>query len=84
METMAMFYIHPIKDNPGYLHDAAAVRANPQLLVGQFRTLGGAGPVYEVLAVNPDQTVLIRIVHSLERIVDPLENVLNDEVATTL
>ena len=57
---------------------------DPRKLIGQIRNLGDAGPAYEIMDVDSDGNVTIEIIYSDERLVYPLDVVLQDPIALTI
>lgn len=57
---------------------------DPYRLIGQFRRFGPDGPAYEVVSLGAEGAVHVVVVHSDEKVVCALEDVLADPLAETI
>jgi hypothetical protein len=67
----------------GFEDTQAAYLADPRKLIGQVRRLGDAGPAYEIIGVEEPEKVVIEVIHSGERVICPVKEVLEDPMAET-
>jgi hypothetical protein len=62
----------------------AALRSNPQELVGQVRRIAGIGPAYEVLRLVGESKALIHVFESVEEVALKIEDIVNDPISETI
>lgn len=63
---------------------SAYVSDDPRRLLGQIRRLGSAGPAYEIVSIDEESNVHIEVIHSGEKVIFPLHEVLDDPMAETI
>jgi hypothetical protein len=55
-----------------------------QALVGQVRRFGPDGPAYEIMAIDDAGRVHVEVIHSDEKVVCTVTEVLGDPIAETI
>jgi hypothetical protein len=68
----------------GFEDAQSAYLADPRKLIGQVRRFGDEGPAYEILSLDENGRLLTEVIHSGERVICEVREVLEDPMAETI